>query len=169
VGLWRFREIPVSSDHRNREAHLRRSFPLVLTVLALAACSDASSPPPKGPRKVYVLVSVNGAPLPAILASGSLETTWALRGTLTLGPGDSATEVLVQRDSSQWGDSQGPYTMRGRFKITGDSIATGFFGHCRDICPPNRIGIIADSTVSLTYEVFPPSDPVYVYRIQPDP
>lgn len=59
-------------------------------------------------------------------------------------------------------------TLTKRIYELGDSIATGYFGRCRDICIPNRIGVFDDSTVTLTYQEYPPDLPVYRYRLLAD-
>jgi hypothetical protein len=131
------------------------------------SCSEVTRPAPT--RKFYVLESVDGHPVPAVVYSAPIETYTALDGALLLQTSDSAKEIFHARDSlTGYGTSVGTDTIRGSYRIDGDSIEVGFFGRCRDICAPNRIGRYDDSTITLTYAFFPPSGPVYAYRLVAD-
>lgn len=118
--------------------------------------------------RVYQLVGVSGRTLPVDVFSGPIKTYTALGGTLTLFSNDSSEETVLGRDSlPDYGVSNSTFTRFGEYRIKGDSIETGCFGRCRDICWPNRIGIFTDSSITLTSHLLPPLDPVYEYRLVP--
>lgn len=142
---------------------------LLAASFALAACGDAMSPPKVVTKRVYALEKVSGRPVPAVVDSGPIEIYSVLDGTLTLESNDSSISQLHAITSSpQYGEYETNVTTRGEYKIVGDSIQVGFFGACRDICAPNRIGAYGDSTLTLTNEIRIPSAPVYLYRLVPD-
>ncbi len=148
--------------------HLRLRFAFLAACAALLACSDALRFPGTTARtqRVYVLESVDGHPVPTVVYSGPIETYTAIDGELLLQTLDSAKEIRHARDSlPQYGTTVYLDTLQRSYIIYGDSIAVGFFGECRDICAPNRIGRYDDSTLTLTDQIYPPTNAVYQYRL----
>jgi hypothetical protein len=143
-----------------------RRIALLVTAAAFLGCSgDATKPVPLTQRS-YQLVSIDGRSLPTTLFSGPIETYTIFDGSLILFSNDSSVEAEHARDSlPQYGVSEVHLTQQGHYRVDGDSIVTGFLGQCRDICVPNRVGHIDDSTVTLTYQEYPPDLPVYRYRL----
>ncbi len=147
---------------------LPRRLMVSIAGLALLSCDGTWSLKPKPlTSRVYQLVGVSGHTLPVDVFSGPIETYTALRETLTLFSNDSSEATVLARDSlPAYGVSTSSFTRFGEYRVSGDSIETGYFGHCRDICSPNRIGMFSDTAVTLTQELSV-DYPVYVYRLVP--
>ena len=135
----------------------------------LLACSDATKPSGTLVDRFYVLESVNGLAVPAILLSDSSEKFIVLEGGLRLRIDQTSEERVHEVDStSQFGASEYDNITPASYEITGDSIEVGWFGGCRDLCRPNRVGRYSDSTITLANQGFPENGQVYLYRIVPD-
>jgi hypothetical protein len=141
----------------------------LLASALLLACSDATSPPrPATTQKLYALVSVDGQAVPTVIDSGAVGWLNVLGGSLALQTGDSAKEMFHQLDVSvQFGTQDESMIRPGSYVISADSIEVGFFGPCRDICVPNRIGRYEDTLITLAYDIRP-HGAVYLYRLVPD-
>ena len=143
----------------------------VTSTAAILACSDATSPPrPAVTQKYYVLVSIDGNPVPANLSAGPADTLTVLDGALLLQTSDSAKEINHERDVAPgYPTSVFTDTLRRSYRIQGDSIEVGFFEGCRDLCIPNEVGRYDDSTLTLARDYSPGSTgPEYLYRLVAD-
>ena len=136
----------------------------LLTLAAASACHDTSAPS----APFYVLVAVDGHPLP-IVSNGIDVSSTLLSGGLILDPVGHALRIDHYRDFSANGgmtfnrDQQlsGPYT------IANDSITVRWTsqGQCGPgPCLPNDVGVVSDSSVTLTADFGARTSPVYTYR-----
>lgn len=139
--------------------------PLVFTIPL--ACNDGTAPPPSTSGQ-YVLETVGGRSLPAIVHSGEGYTTTVIWSTLTFdaagiavlverlrytSPNDPATEVTHRTDYS--------------YRVTGDRIAFDY----SPPCPPNALcveppsGKLGNSSLILSWSGNPPWRPQALYRL----
>lgn len=137
--------------------------------LILAATTIACSEPltPSSVSGFYVLESVNGQPLPAILSPIPEATISVIYGTVTLMSDANAFTVERRREVRQNVPSERTYTSNLRFVLDGNRI--GFIIDC----PPNANcisieGLISGSSLEVAYGGFAsPNRIVYAYRLEP--
>jgi len=139
----------------------------VLALPLMIGCHDTTAPTTPNSR-LYILESIKGQPLPAITSAGAGDTVTMLWSTITLDPIGNAVEVVHQRQAYlAFPAEETTYAQRYEYKITGDSITVGSFQRCVDLCPSNRVGLLSDSTVALTfgYSPYPLNPTIYLYRL----
>lgn len=140
---------------------------LLLLLVSALACHGSTTEPTVS--RLYVLESVNGQPLPAILSAGQSDTTKVLWATVTLDA--SGTAVITEhrlRVSPTKPIDEVTYTSRYDYRIAGDSITVGSFQTC-PCCLPcafplQQVGQVTAATLTLTFQTNP-SAPTYFYRL----
>jgi hypothetical protein len=140
----------------------------VFAIPLLAACHEATAPPNLISR-MYVLASVDGSPLPAIISSGAGDTTHILSSTVILTPKGEALTVNHYRNVYlQYPAGETTDTLTQQYRIKGDSIEIGGFGACEGpvMCASNVHGSISDSAMAIAewFNPYPTNPIVYVYR-----
>ena len=145
---------------------LHGSTTALLVMLALSACGNDATRPGLRVTRSYVLESIDGQTLPTNFEAASPSLT-ALSGTLSLdSTGSSTATTHVHQTPSNFDPSDFDTVLRGEYRFRGDSIEIGFFGTCRDLCVPNRLGVVSDSTLVLEYLIFMGSGPhSFLYRL----
>jgi hypothetical protein len=137
---------------------------LVLAPLTLS-CGDPTSPRP--PHDFYVLASVNGQPLPAILSPIPEATTTVLWATLAFQGDEDVIWLEHRREVSNNVPRENTYRTEMRYRRNGNAVKIGLF----DLCPPNVAcatfdGVFVGSELRLTVGWFSPTTPI-VYTYQP--
>jgi len=146
-----------------------RSTALLLTSFVLGGCGGATSPRSVVNRRVYQLVTLGGAALPVEVDSGAAGVTSLMSERLTLESNDSSmSEAHTVLSSPPSADVPATINTLGTYRITGDSIEVGVFGSCPGSCPPNRVGAVADSSVTLISKLRGPTDRIYLFRLISD-
>jgi hypothetical protein len=146
-----------------------RSTVLLLTSFVLGGCGGATSPGSVVNRRVYRLERVGGGELPVEVDSGAAGVTSLKSEFLTLESNDSAlSEAHTVLSSPPGADVPAIINTLGTYRITGDSIEVGVFGSCPGSCPPNRVGVVADSSVTLISKTQGPTDRIYLFRLISD-
>jgi hypothetical protein len=142
--------------------------PVHLFFLLLAAnpACESGTGPLVPPTRIFELVSIDGAPLPAAVHPLPGDTTLVLWATLLLDNTNHATLTTHQSHRTPPNpEVTSTYVIRNQWSLRGDSITVGFLGRCRDLCPVNSIGQLGDSTLTLTAAILPRRDPLYGYRL----
>ncbi len=138
---------------------------LLAMALVILGCESATAPVPNQ-RRLYVLTDVDGQPLPAVMGSQVGDTNTILWATVTL---DATGHAVLMKRYGHAYLAYPPDTSTSvselKYLAAGDSITIGFFGPCIDLCAPNLVGQLADSVLTLTYDVTPRFDPLYRYRL----
>jgi len=143
--------------------HLRRQKAVLLAVLAIAACTDPSSPPSISAQ--FVLVDVDGHPLPATPPSNSgTPSPTVVSGTMVLDLGGTAvlSEDRIATDGTHYN-----VTNHYIYTITNSSIKFDFQVPCpiNAICVAPPTGQILDNGLRIQV-VFPPGSAFQVYNFQ---
>ena len=134
---------------------------LLLAALSLG-CADSTAPEPI--HSFYVLESVNGQPLPAVLSPLPEESISVLSATLEFDSKDHVTWAERRRELSNNVPRETVYTTRLDYRRDGPTVEIGYFD-----CPPNALcplftGVFIDTKLHLTVGWFSPTDPiVYVF------
>ena len=141
---------------------------LVVAVLLLAACHEATAPP-KLVSRMYVLASVDGRALPALISAGAGDTTHILSSTVILtSNGEALTVNRFRHIYLQYPAEENADTLTQQYRIKGDSIEIGGFGGCEGpvMCASNIHGSISDSAMSIAewFDPYPTNPIVYAYR-----
>lgn len=147
-----------------RLSRLKALFPVV----ALTMACHESTAPPRMVSGLYVLESVNGQPVPAIVAAGQADTNFVLSATVSLDPAGNAVTAEHWRYVHQPNQTEeGTLILRQEYRITDHSITVGSFKPCpaNAICIGNRVGKLTGTTLTLAYEN--PTAPLYLYRLEP--
>jgi hypothetical protein len=132
------------------------------------ACSDSTAPP-RLASGLYVLESVNGQAVPAIVIASQTDTSFMLSATLTLDGGGNAVRIEHWRYVYQPSHAEeGTFTANAEYRITGDNITVGSFQPCpaNALCEGNKVGKYTSTTLTLAY-ANNPGAPVFLYRIAP--
>jgi hypothetical protein len=140
----------------------------LLPVVALTMACHESTAPPRMVSGVYLLESVNGQPVPAIVVAGQADTNFVLSATVTLDPAGNAVTAEHWRYVYQPNQTEeGTLTLRLEYRITDHSITIGSFQPCpaNAMCIGNRVGKLIGTTLTLAYEN--PTAPLYLYRLEP--
>jgi hypothetical protein len=136
-----------------------------VAALSMASCTEATSPPPPSAR-VYALEAIDDHPLPAATWASATDTSMVVWETLTLDDAGRAVTVSHQRYVSQGRPAQEWTVSRvAAYRVQGDSIEVGWFHACVDLCPPNAVGQVADSTLTLRAKIIDVHVPVFRYRL----
>lgn len=119
--------------------------------------------------RFYVLESIDGQPVPAVLFASQFDTTKILWSTLSLDADGKAVTIDRQSSGSQaHGTSEATSTSLRHYEIVGDSITVSPLNSC-PCCLPcplifNQVGKLTDSALTLTTDVKSP-EPIYLYRL----
>ena len=141
---------------------ISRSIALGVIGLVSVGCSDTTSPRPAS--GYYVLESVNGQPLPAVIGPIPEESISVLFGYLALDDdSDNALTVELRRELDQNVPRETHYTSTFNYEIEGNTIE--LFPHCDETAFCGSIdGVISGDTVSLTIALTSQMSFTYVYR-----
>lgn len=130
---------------------------------AATACQDSTAP--RSTPAIYVLDSIGGHALPAVVSAYSGDTAIVLWAVLMLDGAGHVRRVEQERYIYQ-GNQPTDTTVTALldYRVAGDSITVGYFGGCRDACPPNEVGAYSDLELTLTFDTRPRTAPVYHYH-----
>ena len=137
----------------------------VLFVAALTLACSEPTPPPVRLAAGFMLESINGQPLPAVLNAGPGDTTRILSATISFDlAGNAFSADHWRRVYPVNRIEEATLSLRQEYRITGEDIAVGSFTPCppNALCIGNKIGKITESTLTLSYD--DPTAPVYFYR-----
>jgi len=132
------------------------------------ACTDSTAPS-RLASGLYVLESVNGQAVPAIVIAGQTDTSFMLSATLTLDGAGNAVRIEHWRYVYQPSHAEeGTLTANSEYRITRGNITVGSFQPCpaNALCEGNKVGKITSTTLTLAY-ADNPTAPVFLYRIAP--
>jgi len=141
---------------------------LLPAVAFTMACHESTSPPPLA-SGVYVLESVNGQGVPAIVSASQIDTSFILSATITLdGTGHAIRSEHWRYVYQPNHVEEGTFTANAEYRITGDNITVGSFQPCpaNALCEGNKVGEFTSTTLTLAYENNPTA-PVFLYRLAP--
>lgn len=141
---------------------------LVLVAAVTVAC-DESTAPPQTLSGLYVLETINGRPVPAIVSAGQADTSFMLSATLTLDDAGNAVRVEHWRNVYPPNRTdEGTFTAHREYRITGDRITVGIFTPCppNALCEGNKVGKVTSTTLTLAYE--DPTASTWLYRLAAD-
>src|SRR5882672_2831991 len=150
---------------RMRLSCLRALLPAVALTMA---CTDSTAPS-RLASGLYVLESVNGQAVPAIVIAGQTDTSFMLSATLTLDGAGNAVRIEHWRYVYQPSHAEeGTLTANSEYRITRGNITVGSFQPCpaNALCEGNKVGKITSTTLTLAY-ADNPTAPVFLYRIAP--
>ncbi len=136
----------------------------VLFMLQLA-CADGTAPLP-GPG-YYLLQSVGGSPLPAVIMAGNGYTTEVIWSTLSLQPG-SATLTERWRQTPPSGlPTESVHTTRYSYTISNERLLFDYDPPCppNALCVEPPVGEIVGSTLILRYGTNPAFRPPSLFRL----
>jgi hypothetical protein len=139
-----------------------------LPVIALTMACHDSTAPPRTVSGVYLLESVNGQPVPAIVYAEPADTSFMLSATLTLDVAGTAVRSEHWRYVYQPNRiDEGTFIANVHYRLAGDNITVGSFGTCppNAICEGNKVGKLTSTTLTLSYDN--PTAPVFLYRLEP--
>jgi hypothetical protein len=136
----------------------------VFTAALTMACSDPTRPPERV-SQFFLLESINGQPLPAIVNAAPGDTTRILSATVNFDlAGNAFTAERWRRVYPVNQADEATLTLDQKYRITRGTIIVGSFTPCppNALCIGNKIGTITESTLTLSYD--DPNAPVYFYR-----
>ena len=122
----------------------------VLLAVAALGCSDPVSP--RGVSGHYVLVSINGEPLPyTVLQPIPEETITVLNGTVSLDFEGNATVAELRREHPQNNPTETTYTRASRYELDESTISFGFPQPCpiNAVCTGTAEGVVTESGLSV--------------------
>ena len=142
---------------------------LVLAFVFTAACHEPTAPPPTISGS-FVLESIDGNSLPAIISAGAGDTTQMLSSTVEFDASGRAITVNHLRHSYlQYPAEETTLTRTQSYRIKGDSIEIGAFGACPGtvMCVGNVHGVLSGPTMAIAawYNPYPTNPVVFVYRL----
>lgn len=140
----------------------------LFSALLTMACAE-STPPPGTVSRQYLLESINGQPLPALLSAAQADTTRILWATLSLDvAGNAYSADHWRRVYPPNQTEEATLALQLEYRITGDDITVGSFKPCPSnaLCMGNKVGKITSTTLTLAY-TDNPTAAVYVYRLMP--
>jgi hypothetical protein len=128
----------------------RRTLSLIAFPLALA-CRDTTAP--ERISEGFVLQSVNGQPLPAVLFSDATRTLTVVSSILTLTMDGHAFIGEVYTQDSQGIVTQPTFTATLDYRLHGDQIEIGSFTPCPmgSFCLENATGTLSNGTLTLNH------------------
>ena len=150
--------------------HLTRRICSLLFLATGAGCHEATGPSPQVPSRFFVLESIAGRNLPAIISAGAGETTQVIWSTVTL---DSAGGALTVHHFSQaylqYPHEETTSVLHQEYRMKGDSIEIGGFKPCPPgaMCAGNLHGSLVDSTLAIAewYNPYPSNPVIYRYHL----
>ena len=127
------------------------------------ACRDTTAPPERISAS-FVLETVSGQPLPAILFSEPTRTLTVVSSTLTLTMDGHAFMSESHRDDSQGIVTTPTFTATLDYRLHGDQIEIGSFTPCPigAFCLENATGTLSNGTLTLKNPL-PAPNKVYFY------
>jgi hypothetical protein len=141
----------------------------LLPAVALTMACHESTSPPRLASSAYLLESINGQGVPAIMSASQIDTSFMLSATLTLDGAGHAVRSEHWRHVYQPNPTEeGTFTANVEYRITGNNITVGSFQPCpyNASCEGNKVGKITSTTLTLAYENNPTA-PVFLYRLAP--
>jgi len=138
----------------------------LVVLVSTIACHDTTAP--ERISAGFVLQSVNGQPLPAVLFSDATGTRTVVSSTLTLTMDGQAFIGELYRQDSQGVVTQPTFTATLAYRLHGNQIEIGSF----TLCPPNALcaadatGTLSNGTLTLNNPL-PAPNKVYVYTTGP--
>jgi hypothetical protein len=135
-----------------------------LSLAFTMGCNDSTAPP--STTGVYMLESINGQPPPTNIFVGAEDTTTVFWSTLTFDASGHAVLVERMRHAHPDEATEGTYTTRYSYRISGDEIIFDY----SPPCPPNALcveppkGVVTGTQLILSYGT-PPFRPPSVYRL----
>ncbi len=127
-----------------------KCLPLVFTLQL--ACADPTTPP--SVRGVYLLESVGGSPLPAVIHAGNGYATTVIWSTLSFGPAETATLIeRLRRTSPNDPPAESNHTTGYSYRITDEGIRFDYWPPCppNALCVEPPVGRVNGSTLTLLY------------------
>ena len=143
----------------------RRTMSFLVFALAIA-CRDTTAP--ERISAGFVLESVNGQPLPAVLFSDATRILTVVGSTLTLTMDGHAFIGEVYTQNSQGIVTQPTFAATLEYQLHGDQIEIGSFTPCppNAQCAANATGTLSNGTLTLNNPL-PAPNKIYVYRTAP--
>jgi hypothetical protein len=141
----------------------------LLPIVALTMACSNSTVPARLASGLYVLESVNGQAVPAIVIASQTDTSFMLSATLALDGAGNAVRIEHWRYVYQPSHAEeGTFTANAVYRISGDNITVGSFQPCpaNALCEGNKVGKYTSTTLTLAY-ANNPAAPVFLYRIAP--
>jgi len=138
----------------------------LLPLVAIAMACGESTAPHRAVSGLYVLESVNGLVLPAIVSAGQADTSFMLAATIMLDAAGNAVR------SEHWRyvyppnhSDEGTFVGHLQYRLTDNNITVGSFQPCGPaaLCEGNKVGKFTSTTLTLAYENNPTA-PVFLYR-----
>jgi hypothetical protein len=143
----------------------RRTLGFIAFPLALA-CRDTTAP--QRISAGFVLQSINGQPLPAVLFSDATSTRTVVSSILTLTMDGHAFIGESYRDDFQGIVTMPTFTATFDYRLHGDQIEIGSFTPCPfgSFCLPNATGTLSNGTLTLN-KPLPAPNKIYLYTTGP--
>lgn len=146
--------------------HLSCQKALLAAALLTMACREST-----GPTQIvageYVLETINGSPVPAVVFAGQADTSFMIAAALTLDTDGNAVRFEHWRYMYPPNRvDEGTATFHQEYRLSGDEITVGRFTPCppNALCEGNKVGKFTSTTLTLAYENNPTS-PRYFYRL----
>jgi hypothetical protein len=132
-------------------------------------CNHEVTAPLRPLSGVYLLESVNGRPVPAIVYAEQADTTFMLSATLTLD--NSGNAVRAEHWRYVYPPNridEGTFIANVEYRISGNNITVGSFQRCaaNALCEGLKVGKFTSTTLTLAY-ANNPTAPVFLYRLAP--
>ncbi|HET6546430.1 MAG TPA: hypothetical protein VFG55_06765, partial [Rhodanobacteraceae bacterium] len=141
----------------------------LLPLVALTMACGESTTPHRAESGLYILESVDGHPLPAIVSAGPAETSFILSATIMLDDAGNAVRSEHWRYTYQPNHTdEGTFVAHLQYRLSEDNITVGMFQPCGSaaLCEGNKVGKLTPTTLTLAYE-HDPTAPVFFYRRGP--
>jgi hypothetical protein len=137
-----------------------------LAFASILACHDTTAP--ERISAGFVLLSVNGQPLPVVLFSDATSTRTLVSSTLTLTMDGHAFIGEAYRQDSQGIVTTPTFTATFDYRLHGDQIEIGSFTPCppNALCAANATGTLSNGTLTLSNPLSAPNK-VYFYSKGP--
>ena len=143
----------------------RSATAIALVALAMVGCAGPAAPDGPGlrfmpSREAYVLVAVDGAPLPAVTVQNEFTTVTTLADSIWLGLDGTGRRVTVERSHSPQALPEGEITRRSehhfRYLVTGGVMEASVVCGPNALCvrPPHYRGTLTSTHLTLTYALY---------------
>ena len=145
---------------------LSRQKAFLLVLASSIACSGTTAP--ETVSAFFVLQSVNGQPVPAVLFSEPTRTRTVISSNLILDKQGHATINEADREDLQGVVTESVLTATLDYRLTADQIEIGSFTPCppNALCAANATGTISNGALTLNNPL-PAPNKIYVYRTVP--
>ena len=147
---------------------MRLSCQKAFLVLLVSTIGCHNTTAPERISAGFVLQSVNGQPLPAVLFSDATRTLTVVSSILTLTMDGHAFIGESYRQDSQGIVTQPTFVATLDYRLHGDQIEIGSFTPCppNALCAANATGTLANGTLTLNNPL-PAPNKIYFYRTGP--